>query len=127
MHELKEMKERLMAELKKYGAKGDMTASTLDVVDKLTHTIKNLCKIIEDYEYSGAMGDGYHGGVYDMSYDRMTPYAMARGRGRGAKRDAMGRYSSSDLIADLRDLMQEAPDERTRREFEQFIHKMETM
>ena len=48
MHELQALKDKLMAELKKYSSRTDMSASTLDVVDKLTHTIKNLCKILED-------------------------------------------------------------------------------
>ena len=46
MHELYELKEKLCDELKEYGRK-DMSAGTLEVVDKLTHTIKNLEKIIE--------------------------------------------------------------------------------
>ena len=45
MHELYELKEMLMNELKEYGEKGEMTSGTLDVVDKLSHAIKNLCKI----------------------------------------------------------------------------------
>ena len=55
MKELYELKEKLCDELKGYGKK-DMSAGTLDVVDKLSHTIKNLDKIIEKYEeedYSG--------------------------------------------------------------------------
>ena len=40
----------------------------------------------------------------------------------------MGRYSSNDgMISDLRDLMEDAPDEKTRMEFDKFIRKMESM
>lgn len=81
MHELYELKDRLCDELKEYGTK-ELSAGSLDTVDKLAHAIKNLDKIIESYEdegYSGEYRDG-------MSY--------ARGRGRYAKRDSMGRYSS---------------------------------
>ena len=130
MHRLHELRENLCAELEEYAKKGKVDVGSLDVVDKLAHTIKNLDKIIEvsDAEYSGNymrsggayMGDGRYG--HDM-------YAGARGRGRMAKRDAMGRYSSDGhmMIAELREIMEEAPDQRTRDEFEKFIHKMESM
>ena len=50
MHKLYELKDMLCEELEQYGKKGELTAGSLDVVDKLTHTIKNLDKIIEKYE-----------------------------------------------------------------------------
>ena len=50
MHELYELKDMLMKELEEYGSKGELSAGTLDIVDKLTHTIKNLCKIIDEYD-----------------------------------------------------------------------------
>lgn len=141
MHEeLYELKEKLMDELKEYGAKDEMTAGTLDVVDKLAHTIKNLCKIIEDAEYSEASGYGSYegggsmrGGSYARGgqggYNMRGGSSYARGRGRNARRDAMGRYSTdNEMITDqLRDLMEEAPDMKTRQEIERLVKKMESM
>ena len=131
MHELHKLKDVLCAELEEYSRKGKLDVGMLDVVDKLAHTIKNLDKIIEAYEeqdYSGNYMAG--GGAYarDGRYSRGM-YASARGRGRNAKRDAMGRYSSANemMIGELRELMEEAPDAKTREEFERFIRKMETM
>jgi len=55
MHELKT---KLMAELVEYG-KGELTHTTLDIIDKLAHALKNVCKIeeycgnTETYEKSG--------------------------------------------------------------------------
>ena len=128
MKELLELKDTLCKELEEYGRKGKMNAGDLEVVDKLTHTIKNLDKIIENYdgEYSNR---GYSmRGDYSNRYDN-GQYSMARGRGSRAKRDSMGRYSSHNdmMIQELRELMEDAPDERTRMEFEQFIKKMEMM
>lgn len=128
MHEFQALKDKLMAELKKYSSRTDMSASTLDVVDKLTHTIKNLCKIMEDGEYSEAMPMTRT--MYGRSYDDgmgHTSYAMARGRGRNARRDAMGRYSSTDIVGELRELAMDAPDDKTRSEIEMLVRKMETM
>ena len=122
MHELYELKEKLCDELKEYGRK-DMSAGTLEVVDKLTHTIKNLEKIIENYEseeYSG-----YYGGGMRSDMDGARNYTYRRNYGRG---NSYGRYSRDEhMVSELRDLMNEAPDERTRKEFERFISKIESM
>ena len=104
MNELYELKEKLTEHLKDYGRR-ELNGSNLEVIDKLTHTIKNLCKIIEDSEgYSGRYDDGM--------------------RGRSYKRDSMGRYSRTGLTDKLRDLMSEAPDEHTRMEIKRLLDKM---
>ena len=110
MKELHELKERLIDELKDYG-KRDVSSSNLEVIDKLTHTIKNLCKIIEDGEYSNYSPWAYD----DRSYAR--------------RRDSMGRYvgngySRSDMTDKLRELMNDATDDRTRMELKRLIERM---
>lgn len=138
MHKIYELKDKLCEELEEYGDK-KLDAGSLEVIDKLAHTIKNLDKIIEKYEdedYSSAYNDGmsYEGGSYERDGNRggnrySSRYAMARGRGRNARRDSMGRYSSDSrmMVEELRDLMNDAPDERTKMEFKRFIEKMEQM
>ena len=126
MKELHELKETLCNELKEYGRKGKISTGELDIVDKLTHTIKNLDKIIENYDDEYSNNTYSYRGGYSNRYDDGR-YSMARGR--NAKRDSMGRYSRSNdmMINELRELMDDAPDERTRMEFQQFISKMEKM
>ena len=124
MKELHELKETLCNELKEYGRKGKISTGELEIVDKLTHTIKNLDKIIEKYD------DDYSSRGYSREYSNRYDdgrYSMARGR--NARRDSMGRYSRGNdmMIQELRELMDDAPDERTRMEFQQFINKMEKM
>lgn len=136
MHKIYELKDKLCEELEEYGDK-KLDAGSLEVIDKLAHTIKNLDKIIEKYEdedYSSAYDDGMTGGSYERDGNRYgSRYAMARGdgrgRGRNARRDSMGRYSSDNrmMVDELRDLMNDAPDERTKMEFKRFIEKMEQM
>lgn len=128
MHEIYELKEMLLEKLKEYGKKGDLTSGTLDVVDKLSHAVKNLCKIIEIYEeeeYSNA-SDGY----YRQPRRGGNSYA----RGRNTRRDNMGRYSrdgyseaADTMVQELRELMVDAPDEQTKKEFQKFIQKIEQM
>ena len=160
MHELYELKEKLCEELEKYGGQ-ELTAGTLEVVDKLAHAIKNIDKIIEakeEEEYSmdggsyayargGNQGGGGNrgGGQSNRSYRGYArdgyaregggSYAYARGRGRNARRDSMGRYArdeysmadSQEMVENLRMMMEEAPDERTKQEFQRFISKIEMM
>ena len=152
MHELYELKERLLQELEEYGSK-ELSTGTLEVVDRLSHAIKNICKIIEmkeDEEYSGDMmggmggtsyarggnrgGSSNRGGSYRGSYEGRGG-SYARGRGSNARRNSMGRYSSErgysrdgeDLADQLRDLMEDAPDETIRRDMERLLRKVEQM
>ena len=122
MHELYELKEKLCDELKEYGSK-EMTAGSLDVVDKLAHAIKNLDKIIDKYDEGGS----YEGGG-SYARDRGGRSYARGGRSYARRRDAMGRYSRDDeMVMELRELMEDAPDEKTRQEFQRFIQKIEMM
>ena len=141
MKELYDLKEILCKELKEYGEKGELTAGTLDVVDKLAHTIKNLDKIIEVYDeegYSGhypywAYDNGNMGGnssrrSYRGSYGRGGSYAQRRdSRGRYSNERGYSRegYSRNDLADKMRELMDEAPDDRTRQEIQRMVEKLE--
>jgi hypothetical protein len=89
MEYIEKIKKMLCKELDEYAMKGKISGADLDMIWKLTDTVKNLDKIemLED-------GDSYNG----YSEMRESPYmggsSYARGRGRYAKRDSMGRYSS---------------------------------
>lgn len=141
MHEeLYDLKDKLCRELSEYGKKEKIDAPTLQVIDTLAHSLKNVCKIIECYEaeengYSAAQGlysnftmprVSYAGGNYygDMSY--------ARGRGSNARRDSMGRYSSrdggysngGDFRMDMQNLMQNAPNDYVRQKIAEAMNGM---
>ena len=56
---MKELKNKLMSELMDY-SRGELTQGTLDIIDKLAHALKNVCRIEEyckddpvDYEKAG--------------------------------------------------------------------------
>ena len=143
MHKLYELKEKLIKELGEYGSK-EMSSGSLDVIDKLAHAAKNVGKVIEcceEEEYSNAYY-GYDGDSYysDNSYtnDSSMSYVRpdgsyrdggmshARGRGRYARRDSMGRYSraSEDIKHELQELMGKATDERTKSEIRKLMERM---
>lgn len=134
MNELYELKEKLCRELKKYNNEA-VTTNSLDVIDKLSHAVKNLDKIIDKYEEEEGGSYGYepnyrNGRGNRNSYNGGT---YARGCGRNAKRDSMGRYSNEgysrhgDMVEQLRDMMMDAPNEEIRREYERVISRIESM
>lgn len=131
MHELYELKDMLCKELKEYGEKGELTAGSLDTIDKLAHAMKNLDRVIEAYEedgeYSGRSYPDGMGGSYARGRYSREGRSYARGR-MNARRDSMGRYSRDDgMIEDLRDLMKDAPNEAIKRDIQRLVDKMEQM
>ena len=107
MHYMEDLKDLLCAELEDYAEKGKksgkMSIGDLDSIHKLTDTVKNILKIDMLEGETGYSEDGAYigeGRIYGTSYDdemrRGGGYSYARGRGRYAKRDSMGRYSRDD-------------------------------
>ena len=107
MHYMEDLKDLLCAELEDYAEKGKksgkMSMGDLDSIHKLTDTVKNILKIDMLESETGYSEDGAYmgeGRIYGTSYDddmrRGGGYSYARGRGRYAKRDSMGRYSRDD-------------------------------
>lgn len=114
---------------RKAGKGGKLSMQELQYVDTLAHAKKNLLKSEEMAQESYSMRgysrrmSGAEGGSYEGSYDEDGSYvdgsyyvrpdgSYARGRGPGARRDSMGRYSS------------EGVDEHTKKEFIKLIEKM---
>lgn len=140
MHVYYDVKEMLHKELEDIAKKGELSAGSLDTIDKLLHSLKNASKMIMYEQYAG---DGYSYADADMD---MTDYSYARGRGSNARRDSMGRYSSArdgrgrysrrggysyddgekeEKIEMLRGMMNEVSSEDERRALKQIIRRME--
>lgn len=149
MHELYELKEKLLQELTEYSQHGKFSKDDAEVIKYLSSAIDHICNIVEAMEeeegYLERGGsysrDGGGGGSYLYSRDgqggqgvggggsyrggrggRYSRNSYARGRGRNAKRDSMGRYSSEggysradegmeDMLDALNGMMQELPPE----------------
>lgn len=173
INDLHEMCETLGRALKKANEKirssgGELSASDMDYVNKLSHALKSIVTTAamkeaemedgESYGYRGesyargggrgGRGGSYRGGSYDGgSYDggsyeggSYDGDSYARGRGRNARRDSQGRYSREgysrnysregysnhgEMVDELRELMEQAPDEQTRKEMERLVKKLE--
>lgn len=131
MHKLIKYACEELEELERKADKGGKLSMTeLQYADTLAHLKKNLLKSEEmeggEEEYSmrgysrrmsGAEGGSHRGGSYDDESYADGRYvrpdgSYARGRGAGAKRDSMGRYSS------------ESVDEHTKQELMRLIENM---
>jgi hypothetical protein len=90
MHKIKKM---LCKELEEYGEKKSLSSADVEMIHKLTDTVKNLDKI-EMLE-----GDDGYSETYPYYMGGSSYAGRGRGRGRYAKRDSMGRYSSEDGLS----------------------------
>lgn len=135
MRALYELKEKLCMELEEIAQKPDMGAGDLEIVHKLTDTIKNIDKIcmLEEGGHSRAGGysraeerrnpDGTWG--YRGSYDVGGSY---RGR------DSMGRYSRAggysrhdakeQMMEQLQEMMASASTEKERQAIQRCMDQM---
>ena len=92
MDKFRRFREMLEEELKHIESKGEISASSLAQADTIAHTLKCLATY-EAMESQGGYSEHYPMYPYrDGSYDDGSSY----GRGRYAKRDSMGRYSSDE-------------------------------
>lgn len=140
MKDLYNLKEMLVRELKEVGQNKSLDAGTLELVDKLAHSAKNVGKVIEmceeSDEYSKRRGMSRRDGMSmrdDMSYADDSSFARGRMR---APRDSMGRYSGNDgysrngeekvieVLDDLRSIVRELPND-AKYEVERIIKKHE--
>jgi hypothetical protein len=137
MYELKEM---LCDELAKITKKGELSAGSLDAVDKLTHSIKSIDTIIAMDEYSEDDGMSYEG-----SYARGGNRGggnRGRSNASGVRRDSMGRYSRDgsyrgsyrgysrdeemeELKMGLQELLEDASSEEERKMIRKWLKQVE--
>lgn len=134
MHELKEM---LCDELMQIADKGELTAGSLDTIDKLTHSIKSIATIMamedSDYSYENGNMNSYRGGSYrGGSYRGYAQRRDSRGRysrGSYARGERRGGYSRDDetekMVEKLEKMMEQTDDMNAKQAIEQAISAIE--
>ena len=115
--ELYELKESLVNELANY-SRERLDKRNICEIDMLAHATKNICKIIESMdEESYSSRRSYNGGGNsNRSYNRNN-------------RNYIGNsyHNPIELADELRNLMNDAPDEASRQDFQRLIMKLENM
>jgi len=133
MHEeLYELKEKLIKELGDYAENGKYSKDDVETIKYLASAIDHICNIVSDMDenmYSGRMSrENRGGGTSGMSYRGMSRASYARGR--NARRDSRGRYSSADGMEDfmwtLGEMMGDFPAE-AKKDAERLMTKLEEM
>ena len=120
MRYMYDLRDKLCKELEELSGH-DLDMSSLEAIDKLTHSIKCIDTIMamEGYSRDGRSYDD-EGGSYRRGRSMTTGRYISRASGRYS-RD----YSRDDRMREkLEEMMQDAPDENTRRELERLISKM---
>ena len=113
---------------KKANKDGKLSAAEVQYMDTLAHAKKNLLKSEEMMSEDYSMAD-------ERSYRsyRNDGMSYARGRGRNAKRDSMGRYSSrrnsyagdmKEMTDSIYEIMDDLPAE-VKQEAQRFVNKLE--
>lgn len=131
MEKLHELKKKLWAELEDLADKRDMGAGDLEVVHKITDTIKNIDKIcmLEEDGYSEAVDGGDYG--QGSSYANRGKHYV-RGHysrdGYPMRRDSRGRYSRDDGRSEMMEHLEMALDsasDQDRETIKRFIRQLE--
>lgn len=135
MHELYELKEKLMRELEDYSKNGKFSKDDVEAIKYITSAIDHICNIVEREEdgYSENRGGSYARGSYARGGNNGT-YRGSYARGRSnARRDSMGRYSgdgysmaTEDMVEELRGMMADAP-EGAKGKIRSLINELERM
>lgn len=121
---------------------GDIANDDVDIVDKLSHSIKSLvttCAMLEAEEdggYSGAYMPTYNPGISygrdrrdgGNSYENRDGNSGNRGgysRNRYSRENRNGYSRTGDMHDQLREMMEDAPDDVTRMEIKKLMDKMD--
>lgn len=136
MRYIEDLKEMLCDELDKIASKGELTAGSLDTVDKLSHSLKSVLTIMAMEGYGDSYDDwNYEDGSYENRGNRGGNRSYRNGR-----RDSMGRYvnrsyarngrsrrmySGDDMEQKITELMNEADDPKVRQALQKALDKME--
>ena len=134
MEYMYDIKEMLCDELKEIAQKGEpLNAGGLEMIDKLTHSIKSLATIIamEESEYS-------NDGAYEGRSYRDGSYRDGSYRGYSQKRDSMGRYSrrsymrgrsrdddADKMIEKLERMMEQTTDPSVKQAIQQAVQSLD--
>ena len=130
MHTYEDVKEMLHQELADIVKKGELSAGSLETIDKLLNSIKNSCKIImyEQYE-DGEYSRDTNGAGMNTTRSYAAPHRDSRGRysrynggyGRGYSY-ADNKHGVSDM---LRDMMEDATSDEERAVLKKIMRRMD--
>ena len=137
MEKLYDLKDKLCEELEEFARKQEMGAGDLEVIHKLTDTIKNIdkiCMLEEEVGYSEAVdgGDYGRGASYANRGKHYVRGHYSRDGGMNGystrRRDGRGRYSREDGRSEMMEHLEMAMDSATEQDrdtIKRFMRQLE--
>lgn len=137
MEKLYDLKDKLCEELEEFARKQEMGAGDLEVIHKLTDTIKNIdkiCMLEEEGGYSEAVdgGDYGRGSSYANRGKHYVRGHYSRDGGMNGystrRRDSRGRYSREDGRSEMMEHLEMAMDSATEQDrdtIKRFMRQLE--
>lgn len=141
MNVLEEIKEKLYDELECIAAEEQMTKTSLDIIDKLTHSIKSIETVLamEDYDdgYSQRYNSRYDDGYSYRSNGGRSSYRGSRNMNNGGRngmsyndgRYYRGRYSREDskekMLEKLEEYMNDTESDKVKDSIRKVINQIE--
>ncbi len=137
MEKLYDLKDKLCEELEEFARKQEMGAGDLEVIHKLTDTIKNIdkiCMLEEEGSYSEAVdgGDYGRGSSYANRGKHYVRGHYSRDGGMNGystrRRDGRGRYSREDGRSEMMEHLEMAMDSATEQDrdtIKRFMRQLE--
>ena len=125
--ELREMEQTISREIAEANQRiresgGDMNTADIEIIDKLTHSMKSLATAVAMLEAED--GDSYSNGRYNTRNNGRDGYSgNTYGYGR-ERRNNYGYSRNGSMQEHLRQLMDEAPDEQTRMEIKRLMDRV---
>ena len=105
---------------------GDIANDDVEIIDKLTHSLKSLvttCAMLEAED-----DDGGYSGRYMPTWNPGISYGYAgreRRDGGNSYENRDGYSRTGDMLDQLREMMEDAPDDVTRMEIKKLMDKMD--
>lgn len=143
MKDLYRLKEKLCEELEEYAGEIKLTAGSLDIIHKITDSIKNIDKIelLEGGEYGGSYDDGMSyarrgGGTYVRGYyrdddGRMGGRRYSRDGGDYDREMSMRRYSrdggKDQMLKKMGEMMEYAETDQQREALKRCMRQLEEL
>lgn len=131
MHRLYDLKEKLVNELEGYSENGKFSKEDAESIKNLSGAVDHLCNIIEGYEEEGYSNEMTGGTSYARGGRGSNRGGGRRGANQYGSYAMRGRYSMAEdnkmYVQELRELAEDAPNEKIKREFHELIKKIEYM
>ena len=122
MNKMYKLRDMLCDELDNIVEQDEITTGTLEIIDKLTHSIKSIDTIVAMQEADYSNEYHYNDRGYDDGMSRRGSYARRKRDSRGRYSRGYSRMENKDMTDKLEDMMEETSDPAVKQALQKAIH-----